>query len=1000
MKSRNKRMRRSIRGSQKQIITTKQIMLFASAGILIPAILLTLLNITKHEDAYGSSNGDYRSKTPGGNWSSTATWQKMVNGSWVNAPSAPTSADGVITILSGHTVVIDGSYTADQVVIASGGQATINSGTTFTLANNASGADLIVSGTLKNAGTITLAASASISYSSGGKYQHNFTSSAGKIPSATWNSGSTCEIIGYTSNSSAPTGLGQSFENFTWNCAAQSQDINLNGALTTVNGDLTFNSTSNKELRLTGSNYTINVGGDLIQTGGSLSLSDQNSATVNFNLGGNWTRSGGTFTSKNGSTNIVTFNGGGNSQIFTESGSIPNTIDFKVVSGSKLLMGTNVMTGKSFNLNSGAILCIGSTAGISSLLGGGNIQTSSRTFSSGANYIYAGTAAQVTGSGLPSSVNGLEINNSAGLTTSGNVDVTGTLTLTSGCITPGLLTSIQVSNRSSSAVTGHSSNSYIKGSLRRYVSTSGTYDFPIGTSANYELASVTLSSLVGPNYLTASFTASNPLSTLLPLLNVAVNGLLVKKLLNYGYWSITPDAQPSSGTYSVLLKEKGHTAPTGGRSYCILKRNNSLASWASIGTHDFSTQSEVAGVVTAVRSGLTGFSDFSVGYGEYLAFKNPVLISGTDGTVGAVYRFSDVSTDVDAWVEILQMDGATLDNIDNFVDGYDEAWQPFINVPGNRTSSINWKITFKGSGSNTDTLMSNVALTAVDVDGGSGMREFIESVYIYSYTLAPASVLTVTQSGAGYKVMGSTATINDIDTAHHEAMVQMNFRNVSAFTYRTGVAKTNSGWDTRQFSLYFNSFLNSGSTLPVNLLYFNALKGNNKVDLKWATGSEKENDFFTVERSTDGQIYEKILTVPGAGTTSSTHSYYASDKNPYHGTAYYRLKQTDFNGEFTYSDVRTVKYDDIKTDAAVEIRSVNPSLFNDHFTVNYTAKEAGPVLFRVTSINGQLIEEEARMMEEGNNYIEWNDEKNIPKGIYFVILTTATEKAVMKVVKQ
>lgn len=999
MKSKNKRMRRSIRGSQKQVITTRQIMLIASAGILIPAIVLTLLNITKSKDAYGAANGDYRTKASG-SWNATATWQKYNNG-WVNATAAPTAADGVITIQSGHTVTVDGAAGGDQITVSSGGQITINSGITFTLANG-TGTDLSVSGIVKNAGTIGVAAGPGITFSSGGVYQHNYTTSAGTIPTATWSNGSTCEVIGYTNNNNAPSGLGQSFCNFKWNCTSQGQDMNLNGALTTVNGDLTINSTSSKELRLAGANSTINIGGDFIQTGGSFSLTDQNNTTINFNLGGDWIRSGGTFTAKNGATSTVTFNSGAK-QAFTESGTIGSMIDFKVNSGTQLNMGTSVMSGKNFTLPSGASLGIGSTAGISTtpIIGGGNIQVSgTRSFSTGANYIYNGTAAQVTGNGLPGSVNGLQIDNSAGLTTSGDVNVTGTLTFTNGCITPGALTVFQVSNKSTSAVTGHSATSYLKGSMRRYVNSSGTYDFPIGTSANYEYASVTLSSITGPTYITASFTQSNPLSALLPLVNIAVNGLLVKKLLNYGYWTITPDNPLTAGSYGVTLKEKGHTAPTGGRSYAILKRDNALQSWASIGTHDFSTQSEVNGVVTAVRTGLTGFSDFSVGYGEYLAFRNPVLISGTDGAVGAVYKFADVSTDVDAWVEILEMDGATLDNIDNFVDGYDEAWQPFINVPGQRTSSINWKITFKGAGGSNDTLMTNVALTAVDVDGGSGMREFIESIHIYSYTLDPHTVLSVTQSAAGYKVTGSTATINDIDTAHHEAMVQMNFRNVSAFTYRTGVAKTSNGWDTRQFSLYFNSFLNSGSTLPVNLLYFNALKGNGKVDLKWATGSEKENDFFTVERSIDGRNYEKILTVPGAGTTSSTHTYSAQDKNPYHGTAYYRLKQTDFNGEFTYSEIRTVKYDEIKTEAAVEIRSVNPSLFNDHFTVNYTAKEAGPVVFRVTSINGQLIDEEARMMEEGNNYIEWADERNVPKGIYFVTLHTATEKAVMKVVKQ
>ena len=94
-----------------------------------------------------------------------------------------------------------------------------------------------------------------------------------------------------------------------------------------------------------------------------------------------------------------------------------------------------------FNTVSGSTLQIGSTAGITSSGTTGNIRvTGTRTFNTGANYTYNGTSAQVTGNGLPSTVNNLTINNSAGVTLSGNNTVSNTLTLTSGTFAVGAYT--------------------------------------------------------------------------------------------------------------------------------------------------------------------------------------------------------------------------------------------------------------------------------------------------------------------------------------------------------------------------------------------------------------------------------------------------------------------------------------------------------------------------------------------------------------------------------
>ena len=78
------------------------------------------------------------------------------------------------------------------------------------------------------------------------------------------------------------------------------------------------------------------------------------------------------------------------------------------------------------------------------------------------------------------------------------------------------------------------------------------------------------------------------------------------------------------------------------------------------------------------------------------------------------------------------------------------------------------------------------------------------------------------------------------------------------------------------------------------------------VLLEWTTSSEENNSYFIVERSTNGRDWEKIGKVLGAGTASTTHSYSLEDTHPVAGISYYRLKQTDFNGEYSYSSVKCV----------------------------------------------------------------------------------------------
>jgi hypothetical protein len=182
---------------------------------------------------------------------------------------------------------------------------------------------------------------------------------------------------------------------------------------------------------------TVNVTGNCYITGGILYLSNpsggSNSSSIGtLNVSGNFSHTDGTITTS-GSGNIV-FKGTG-VQYYTSGGTVNNTINFTVNNGSYLQMAatsTSITGGGTFTLASGATLGITSGSGITTSGSAGNIQTTSRIFNPGANYVYDGTVNQNIGTGFPANLTGsLTISNS-GSSGSNTVTLDITRTISSG----------------------------------------------------------------------------------------------------------------------------------------------------------------------------------------------------------------------------------------------------------------------------------------------------------------------------------------------------------------------------------------------------------------------------------------------------------------------------------------------------------------------------------------------------------------------------------------
>jgi hypothetical protein len=149
------------------------------------------------------------------------------------------------------------------------------------------------------------------------------------------------------------------------------------------------------------------------------------------------------------------------------------------------------------------------------------------------------------------------------------------------------------------------------------------------------------------------------------------------------------------------------------------------------------------------------------------------------------------------------------------------------------------------------------------------------------------------------------------------------------------------------------SFTGIGIPLPVELISFSAKSINNsKIEISWATATEENNAGFEVERSINGKDFVKIGFVHGKGTTTEIQNYIYVDDLMNSEKQYYRLKQIDYSGLFTYSDVIFVA-NNLDYDFKLEQNYPNP--FNPSTNISFSIKESGFVKLSVYNILGEKI---------------------------------------------
>ena len=183
----------------------------------------------------------------------------------------------------------------------------------------------------------------------------------------------------------------------------------------------------------------------------------------------------------------------------------------------------------------------------------------------------------------------------------------------------------------------------------------------------------------------------------------------------------------------------------------------------------------------------------------------------------------------------------------------------------------------------------------VTITGSVDGRTSLNSFYNYSGTEAVANDVV---AGTWRELATVTYTIEDpAELPNFAVTPPTGFPATDLYDYEV-VAAQNFGTTT----------LPANAPLPIELTSFNArVNTQSNVDLTWTTATEINNDYFTIERTADGENWTSIAKEPGAGNSNSSIDYATTDTDPLQGVSYYRLKQTDYDGAYSYSEIRQVE---------------------------------------------------------------------------------------------
>ena len=184
------------------------------------------------------------------------------------------------------------------------------------------------------------------------------------------------------------------------------------------------------------------------------------------------------------------------------------------------------------------------------------------------------------------------------------------------------------------------------------------------------------------------------------------------------------------------------------------------------------------------------------------------------------------------------------------------------------------------------------------------------------------------------------------------------------------------------------------ASLPITLVSFTGISDKEKVRLSWLTSSEINNDHFEIERTTNGSDYQTVTIVQGAGNSNVTNQYHADDYSPVPGTNYYRIKQVDFDGQYSYSEIISINVGEVPHDCKLSIRP-NPCMGQCQVVLDDCpqAMQNGFTIYIYDAL-GNVVSTQTAPVSENNASITLDANSIYKPGVY-VVRTKIDENTVL-----
>lgn len=251
--------------------------------------------------------------------------------------------------------------------------------------------------------------------------------------------------------------------------------------------------------------------------------------------------------------------------------------------------------------------------------------------------------------------------------------------------------------------------------------------------------------------------------------------------------------------------------------------------------------------------------------------------------------------------------------------------------------------------------------------------------YFFDWYADPSGVVTVGVTYDG----GATSTIlyNQPDATGNVGPTVMtgNFTTPVTGSANTQIEITYNGYSFNYDYVYWDNLCLEYIT-PVELSAFTASPNGTDVELRWTTATETNNKGFDIERMISSDVFEVVGFVPGFGTTTEPKTYSYTDSKLSSGKYSYRLKQIDYDGSFSYSNVLETE---VITPSTFSLEQNYPNPFNPSTKIKFSIPAESNVLLNVFNTLGQEVAQILNgRLKEGFHEVEF-EAGNLTSGIYF-----------------